>query len=241
MTASRPPLIEFKNAAVGYGKAVVLRDVSLQVNPGDFLGILGHNGSGKTTLLRTLLGLIPCVKGKFAARGEHGGMPRFGYVPQKEKLDPIYPLTARAVATMGSYRQFDLWSRIKGSRRQSLVEETLRECGASELASKMYSELSGGQRQRVLIARALAAEPDLLILDEPLSGIDITTQHAILRLLKRLKEQKGLTILMVSHRVQAEKGLFTHIAWVDEGVVEVGPAAAMLSAGKVSEVFRMEL
>jgi ABC-type Mn2+/Zn2+ transport system ATPase subunit len=236
-----PPLVEFKGAAVGYGKTIILRDVDLQVRSGDFLGILGHNGSGKTTLLRTLLGLIPVVKGRFAARGAHGGGPRFGYVPQKEKLDSIYPLTAEAVAAMGSFRRFDLWSRLRGSQRTDLVRAALKECDALEFSRRMYSELSGGQRQRVLIARALAAEPELLILDEPLSGIDITTQHAILRLLKRLKDERGLTILMVSHRVQAEKSLFTHIAWVDEGRVDVGPADAMLSAGKVSEVFRMEL
>lgn len=238
---TRPPLLEFKGATVGYGRTAILKDVDLEVRHGDFLGILGHNGSGKTTLLRTLLGLIPVVKGRFAARGSHGGAPRFGYVPQKEKLDPIYPLTARAVAEMGGFRRFDLWSRLRGSRRSERVRAALKECGAHEFEHKMYAELSGGQRQRVLIARALAAEPELLVLDEPLSGIDITTQHAILKLLKRLKDEKGLTILMVSHRVQAEKDLFTHIAWVDEGRVEVGPAAAMLSAGKVSEVFRMEL
>lgn len=232
------PLIEFKGATIGYGKTVILRDVSLQVNAGDFLGILGHNGSGKTTLLKTLLGLIPCVKGRFTAQDRDGGPPRFGYVPQKEKLDAIYPLTAQAVASLGSYRRFEFW---RGREHKRLISEALKECGAAEFSRKMYSELSGGQRQRVLIARALAAQPHLLILDEPLAGIDITTQHAILALLKRLKEHHGLTILMVSHRVQAEKDLFTHIAWVDEGRVEVGPAQAMLSGGKVSEVFRAEL
>lgn len=235
------PLVEFRNASVGYGKAIILRDVSLQVNPGDFLGILGHNGSGKTTLLKTLLGLIPCLKGRYEAHGARGDAPRFGYVPQKERLDPIYPLTAYAVAALGSYRHFDLWARLRRQSREELVRRSLKECGALELSRKMYSELSGGQRQRVLIARALAAQPDLLILDEPLSGIDITTQHAILHLLKRLKEEHGLTILMVSHRVQAEKTLFTHIAWADNGRVEVGPAEQMLSAGRVSEVFRAEL
>src|SRR5579885_2495665 len=115
--SERHPLVEFKGASVGYGKTVILKDVNLAIKPGDFLGILGHNGSGKTTLLRTLLGLIPVVKGKFVTRGEHGGLPRFGYVPQKEKLDPIYPLTSRAVAEMGSFRRFDLWSRLRSSRR----------------------------------------------------------------------------------------------------------------------------
>jgi ABC-type Mn2+/Zn2+ transport system ATPase subunit len=235
-----PALVEFKGASIGYGKSVVLKDVGLQVRSGDFLGVLGYNGSGKTTLMRTLLGLIPALKGRFILRG--GGVPpRFGYVPQKEKLDPIYPLTAHAVAAMGTYRSFDFWGRLRGSRQAAHVRAALKECGAHELEHKMYSELSGGQRQRVLIARALAAQPELLILDEPLAGIDITTQHSVLRLLKKLKDERGLTIVMVSHRVQAEKDLFTHIAWVDGGKVEVGTAADMLSAGRVSEVFKEEL
>jgi len=239
--SEKPPLVEFKGAAIGYGSAVILRDVNLQVRHGDFLGVLGYNGSGKTTLMRTLLGLIPALKGRFAARGAAGGSPRFGYVPQKEKLDSIYPLTALAVAAMGGYRSFDLLSRLRGSRQNAHIRSALKECGAQELAPEMYSELSGGQRQRVLIARALAAQPELLILDEPLAGIDITTQQAVLKLLKRLKEEHALTIVMVSHRVQAEKDLFTHIAWVDGGKVEVGAAKAMLSAGRVSEVFKEEL
>jgi ABC-type Mn2+/Zn2+ transport system ATPase subunit len=215
--------------------------VNLQIHAGDFLGVLGYNGSGKTTLMRTLLGLIPPLKGRFAARGAAGGPPRFGYVPQKEKLDAIYPLTARAVAAMGAYRSFDLLSRLRGSSQSAHVRDALKECGALEFAGAMYSELSGGQRQRVLIARALVAQPELLILDEPLAGIDIATQHAVLRLLKRLKDEHALTIVMVSHRVQAEKDLFTHIAWVDGGKVEVGAAKSMLTAGRVSEVFKEEL
>lgn len=236
-----PVLVDFKGASIGYGKSVVLRDVNLSVRSGDFLGVLGYNGSGKTTLMRTLLGLIPPLKGKFSARGEAGGAPRFGYVPQKEKLDPIFPLTAQAVAAMGTYRAFDLWGRLRGSRQMGHVRAALKECGALELSDKMYSELSGGQRQRVLIARALAAQPEVLILDEPLAGIDITTQQSVLRLLKRLKDERALTIIMVSHRVQAEKDLFSHVAWVDNGAVEVGTTKAMLSAGRVSEVFKEEL
>ena len=111
----------------------------------------------------------------------------------------------------------------------------------SPFARKRFSDLSGGQKQRVLLARALAAEPEILVLDEPLAGIDITTQHALLKLLKELKEKRRLTILMVSHRVSAEKALFTNIAWVDEGRVTTGSATEMLSKGRLSEIFKSEL
>ncbi|MDD5302712.1 MAG: metal ABC transporter ATP-binding protein [Elusimicrobia bacterium] len=235
------PLIRFKNASLGYGKTPILTKVDLDIVPGSFWGILGHNGSGKTTILKTMLGLIPCLRGELTGRGRLLGRPRFGYVPQKERLDPLYPLSARAVTAMGTYRKLDLLQRLRGAGHDDIVNRCLADCGATHLAERRLSDLSGGQKQRVLIARALAAGPEILVLDEPLAGIDITTQHALLTLLKDLKERHKLTILMVSHRVSAEKGLFTHVAWVDEGRVTTGPSAEMFASGKISEVFKSEL
>jgi len=235
------PLLRFKNASLGYGNTPLLTKVDFDVRPGSFWGILGHNGSGKTTLLKTVLGLIPCLRGEFSARGLLSGRPRYGYVPQKESLDPLYPLTARAVTAMGTYRKLELLRRLRGAGRGDLVKQCLADCGAANLAGRRFSDLSGGQKQRVIIARALAAEPEILVLDEPLAGIDITTQQALLKLLKELKARLGLTVLMVSHRVSAERGLFTDVAWVDEGRVATGHAGEMFSAGRLSEVFKSEL
>lgn len=240
-SASVQPLIHFKNASLGYGKTPILTKVDLDILPGSFWGILGHNGSGKTTVLKTMLGLIPCLRGELSEHGGLFGKPRFGYVPQKERLDPLYPLSARAVTAMGTYRKLDLLQRLRGAGHDDLVNRCLADCGATHLAERRLSDLSGGQKQRVLIARALAAEPEILVLDEPLAGIDITTQQALLTLLKDLKEQHKLTILMVSHRVSAEKGLFTDVAWVDEGRVTTGPSKEMFASGKISEVFKSEL
>ncbi len=230
------PLIRFKNASLGYGKTPILTKVDLDILPGSFWGILGHNGSGKTTILKTMLGLIPRLRGDLSGSGR-----RFGYVPQKERLDPLYPLSARAVTAMGTYRKLDLLERLRGAGHDDIVSRCLADCGATSLAERRLSDLSGGQKQRVLIARALAAEPEILVLDEPLAGIDITTQQSLLTLLKDLKERHKLTILMVSHRVSAEKGLFTDVAWVDEGRVTTGPSKEMFASGKISEVFRSEL
>ncbi|MBI3553211.1 MAG: metal ABC transporter ATP-binding protein [Elusimicrobia bacterium] len=235
------PLLRFKNASLGYGSTAVLHGVNFEAAPGSFIGILGHNGAGKSTVLKTLLGLIPALKGEFHARGTHFGKPRYGYVPQKEKLDAIYPLTAYEVAAMGTYRGLELMARLRGLGHKDLIRRSLKQCGALELSDKRYSDLSGGQRQRVLIARALAAEPELLVLDEPLAGIDVTTQSALLKLFETLKEQKDLTVLMVSHRIQREKDLFSHVAWVGDGKVESGPTAEMLSAGKIMKIFEAEL
>ena len=238
---STHPLIEFKHASVGYGSRAVLTGVELSIQHGDFYGILGHNGSGKTTLLKTLLGLIPPVKGGFVARGLHGGAPRYGYVPQKEKLDAIYPLSAYEVAAMGAYRKVQLLQRLRGKSPEAHVRKCLKECGAYELANQRYSDLSGGQKQRVLIARALAAEPEVLVLDEPLAGIDITTQTALLELFGHFKKERKLTILMVSHRIQREKGLFTHVAWCEDGKVHAGTVEQMLSQESLAHIFESEL
>jgi ABC-type Mn2+/Zn2+ transport system ATPase subunit len=181
------PLLTLRDAAIGYA-APILRNVSLEIRHGEFWGFLGFNGSGKTTLLKTMLGLIPPLHGRCQAANR----PRFGYVPQKEKLDPIYPLTAHAVAALGTYRRFDPLGQLR-RRHRDLVLHCLREAGALELADRRYSELSGGQRQRVLIARAMAAEPELLMLDEPLAGIDIATQHSLL-------QDRKSTRLNSSHR-----------------------------------------
>lgn len=237
MNKEKEPLVRFAGASLGYGRRAVVTGADLSVHPGDFLGVLGPNGAGKSTILKTMLGLIRPLKGQVKLRGSAFGAPRFGYVPQKEKLDVIYPLSAREVAAMGTYRRFELLKRLRGKTHDDLVRHCLRECGALDLAERRYSDLSGGQRQRVLIARALAAEPELLVLDEPLAGIDVPTQKALLKLFKDFKERKNLTILMVSHRLQAERNLFTHIAWVADGKADFGPAEKMLAARHITEIF----
>jgi ABC-type Mn2+/Zn2+ transport system ATPase subunit len=141
---------------------------------------------------------------------------------------------------MGTCRRLELFARLRGRAHGDLVRRCLKQCGALELAEKRYSDLSGGQRQRVLIARALAAEPELLVLDEPLAGIDVTTQTALLKLFAELKEQSELTVLMVSHRISREKDLFTHVAWVGDGKVETGTTAHMFSGSKITKIFEAD-
>lgn len=234
-------LASCKDASFGYEKNAVLSGVSIELERGSFIGILGHNGSGKTTFLRSFLGLIPTLRGEIVFHTPQEAPPKFGYVPQKEKLDAIYPLSVYNVAKMGTCREFGIFERLRGINRRPLVESCLEDCGMLSHSKRPYSALSGGQKQRVLIARALAAEPEVLALDEPLSGIDITTQKSILELLKELKTRRHLTILLVSHRVQAEKDLFSHILWCDDGKASMGKADDMLAFGRAGEVFREEL
>lgn len=214
----------------------MLAGIELSIPAKSFVGILGHNGSGKTTLLKTVLGLVGCLKGRIVRHGS----PSFGYVPQKESLDPSFPVTAYDVAAMGRDRKFDLFARLR-LQRDPLVERCLASCGVSALAAEPYGDLSGGQRQRVLIARALAAEPDVLALDEPLAGVDVTTQRSLIKLLGELKAERQLTVLMVSHGVRAVRELFTHAAWCEDGRVVFGPAEQVLAQGRARETFESEL
>ncbi len=235
------PLLRFEAATLGYPGRPVLTGVDFSAERGSFVGIFGPNGAGKTTILRTVLGLLSPLEGVLHFSGSPRRAPRFGYVPQKERLDAIYPLTAYEVAAMGTYRKVDLFRVLRRTDRARHIRECLRTCGALELAGRRYGDLSGGQRQRVLIARALAADPELLALDEPMAGIDIATQQSLLELLQGLKAAAKLTVLMVSHRIQVEKGLFSHIAWVDGGKAAFAPASEILARGPMSKAFRTEL
>ncbi len=193
---------------------------SLVVRPDEFVVLLGSNGSGKTTLLRGLLGFLPPLAGRVSRRE---GL-RVGYVPQRETLDPLYPLSALQVVRLGTWRDLPFW-RFAGARERSRAREALDACRVSELAARRYGELSGGQRQRVLLARALATDPELLLLDEPTAGVDPDAERGILELLRALRASKGLSIWMVTHHVHAIGGSADRTAVVSGGRVRFEEAA----------------
>src|SRR2546421_12902218 len=152
-------LLTLDHVAVGYGHHVVLPDINLALPRGSFTGLLGANGSGKSTLIKTILGILPALKGRFEFVPIDGRQPVLGYVPQRDTLDSIYLLSSFEVVLMGTC------GRVKPGRRVSSEEkgwahQCLRETGADQLSRRLFSQLSGGQKQRVLIARALATKPD---------------------------------------------------------------------------------
>ena len=197
-----------------------MRGASFAVRPDEFVVLLGSNGSGKTTLLRGLLGFLPPLAGRVTRRE---GL-RVGYVPQRETLDPLYPLTALQVARLGTWRDLPFW-RFAGANERARAREALHACQASDLASRRYAELSGGQRQRVLLARALATDPDLLLLDEPTAGIDPEAERGILALLHGLRDARGLSVWMVTHQLHAIGDDADRTAVVSNGQVQLEEAA----------------
>ncbi len=225
-------LIRFSGASIGYNGSPVLEAVNLEITRGSFVGVLGANGSGKSTLLKTVVGILPVLEGGLEFLM---GRPRFGYVPQRDTLDALYPLTAFEVALMGTYGRLDPLSFVRKEMRE-LTLEALAEVRAEGLAKRLFAELSGGERQRILIARALAADPECLVLDEPVAGIDHATVEVIMDLTSALHKRRGLTVVMVNHHILSLRGRADEIVWVSERKLVCGPADLMLSKEKIEEM-----
>jgi zinc transport system ATP-binding protein len=190
-----------------YGEVEALRDVSLHIDRGCNLGIIGPNGGGKTTLLKCLLGLLPGYTGSIRIMGldptevcKRGDV--VGYVPQHHDFEPRFPASVRQVIEMGLCGKVGLLGRPSREDRQR-VDELMEQVGISELAQRPIGDLSGGQRQRAFIARALIAGPKILLLDEPLVGVDLAGQTQFAELIQRLHQDLGLTVMIVSHDLRS--------------------------------------
>jgi ABC-type Mn2+/Zn2+ transport system ATPase subunit len=232
--------IKLENLSIGYDGSPVLSGISLTIAQGSFTGLLGANGSGKSTLIKTLLGILPPLGGQIRFSGQAARPPVFGYVPQRETLDPIYLLSSFEVVLMGACGRVRP-GRLLNKTEREWAHQCLRETGVDDLSRQRFSQLSGGQRQRVLIARALATKPDFLLLDEPTAGIDATATQAIMELLRRLHEQRRLTILMVNHDLAAVRKAVQEVIWLHQGKVLYGPVTDLLSREKIEEIMELEI
>ena len=203
---------------MGYEGKPVLAGLTFELPRERFTAVVGENGSGKTTLLKTLAGILPPVGGSVEMSGANGALPVLGYVPQRDSLDPLWPLSAFEVALMGTYGRLGA-GRAAREAEHRLTRECLAQAGAAELERKAFSVLSGGQKQRVLIARALATQPDILLLDEPTAGIDPETTVAVMEMLSRLHRERHLTILMVNHDLPLARKHTTDVLRVADGKV----------------------
>jgi zinc transport system ATP-binding protein len=208
-------LVELDDVAVGYGGPAVVRDVTLSIEAGETVVILGANGSGKSTLVRGILGLADIEHGTvrlFGAPAEHfGDRWRIGYVPQRTSIAGVLPASVGEVVMSGRLPRLGLAGRLRPADREA-VRRAIETVELTEHTTRPVAELSGGQQRRVTIARALAAEPDLLILDEPTAGVDAENQARLATPLERLRSM-GTTIVVVAH----EAGPVAHL--IDRAVV----------------------
>ena len=207
------PVIQIRNLQVSLQDQIILEDIDLNVRSGDFYAIIGPNGAGKTTLIRAILGLVPIDSGDillFSRPADPRSRSRIGYVPQYQVFDFRFPITVREMVLTGrSGRLPHLWSRYSATDHAA-AERALSRISAISLRDKMIADLSGGERQRVLIARALAGEPDILILDEPTVFVDAPTEEYFYDLLSSLSRE--LTILMITHDIGVVSRYVSHVA-----------------------------
>ncbi len=235
-------ILTLNNVTVGYGRHVVLSGVNLAFTRGTLYGLLGTNGSGKSTLLKTIAGIVPPLAGKaeFNLDGASGSSRGavLGYVPQRETLDSAFLLSAFEVALMGVCGRVGPGRMIPAAEREH-VRRCLAQTECESFAHSPFSRLSGGQRQRVLIARALASRPEFLLLDEPTAGIDAAATQAIMELLRKIKAQQRITIVLVNHDLALMRRYVEQVVWVRNGTVLSGPVGEMLSREKIEELMEL--
>ncbi len=234
-----PPLIKLENVSFAYDDQVVLEDISLEINAGDFLAILGPNGSGKSTLLRLILGLLRPKRGSIYLFGQE--ISRFkewwrlGYVPQRATyhVDPVFPISVKEVVEMGrlSRKKFP---RFFDQRDHQAVLKALGQVGMEKFLYRRISELSGGQQQRVFIARAIVSEPEVLLLDEPTTGVDAVTQERFYDMLAELNTQ-GLTIVIVTHDIGIVNRHVRQVACLNKRLVYHGTHEEFCSSPRLLE------
>ncbi|GAA1894493.1 metal ABC transporter ATP-binding protein [Lapillicoccus jejuensis] len=222
------PVLRLRDAAFGYGDRPVVAHVDLTVSPGEVVAVLGPNGSGKSTIVRGVLGLTDHLGGDVelfgVPRREFRQHTRVGYVPQRHTLSASVRATVREIVATGRLGHQGLLARLSRTDKQ-VVDRALDTVGLADRWAADVSTLSGGQQRRVLIARALASEPDVLLMDEPTAGVDAANQHVLADVLDRLAAG-GTTMLLVTHELEAFRDVVTHVVVVDLGrVTWQGPAA----------------
>jgi zinc transport system ATP-binding protein len=219
--------IRFAETWFSYNSEPVVRDINFLITPGEFAAILGPNGSGKTTLMKLALGLIKPTSGQVLLFGEPADKftdwHRVGYVPQRtQATESRFPASVREIVNFGSYTGFSPLTIFK-RRDSSRVDEAMEMAGITHLASRRVSDLSVGQQQRMLIARSLVRRPDLLVMDEPVAGLDAAGEEQFHTMIRRLNRDLGITIVMVTHDIGAVMREATTIACINRDIVFHGP------------------
>ncbi len=223
--------ITCENVTLGYGGSAIAEHVSFSVSEGDYLYIVGENGSGKTTLMKTLLGLTSPISGRIVY-GDGLRQNEIGYLPQQTLVQRDFPASVREIVLSGCQGRMGI--RPFYSRgEKNLADENIRRMGIADLADRCYRELSGGQQQRVLLARALCATRKVLLLDEPVSGLDPSAMQQMYQLIRELNEE-GITIIMISHDLEAARTQASHILHIGHTIF-FGERDDFFLPGKMNE------
>lgn len=229
--SNNAPPIEVHDLTVAYRKKPVLWDIDFSLPEGQLIGMVGPNGAGKSTLIKAIMGLLPLSSGFVKIYGKPLETQRelIGYVPQRESVDWDFPTDALDVVTMGRYGKLSLFGRPSKEDKE-IAMDALEKVGLADFARRQISQLSGGQQQRVFLARALAQDAVIYLMDEPFSGVDAATEKAIIELLGELKD-KGKTLLVVHHDLNTVAEYFDWVMLLNLRLIKLGP---------VKEIFNNE-
>ena len=237
-------LLEARGVSYAYGRTQVLEQVDLQVRAGEFVALVGPNGSGKSTLLKVLLGTLPPQGGTVRLFGappaRFGDRSRIGYVPQRPVLDSEVPATVEEIVAAGRLARRGWWRPLRREDREE-VAHALASVGLDDLSGRPLNELSGGQQQRAFIARAFASEPDLLLLDEPIAGIDAVSQRRFRDSVTHLIHEHGAGVLLVSHELSAVAQELDRVIVLKQRVLFDGPPSELSGSGVSLGVHRDDL
>lgn len=209
------PLLTVKDLSLGYDSCEIIKNLNFSVNEGDYLSIVGENGSGKTTLMKTLLHLQKQLSGQIIVSDELKAN-EIGYLPQQTPVQKDFPASVKEIVLSGCQSRMGLRP-FYGKKEKDLAEKNMRLMGISDLGKRCYRELSGGQQQRVLLARALCATRKLLLLDEPVAGLDPKVTQEMYETIKDLNSH-GITIIMISHDISASLTYSSHILHIGKSV-----------------------
>jgi zinc/manganese transport system ATP-binding protein len=235
-------VVELDRVTVPVRDRAVLADVTLSIADGEFIGVLGPNGAGKTTLMRALLGLARPSSGTIRVFGRppRRGDPQIGYLPQLRTVIP--DLRMRGFDFIASSLHGERWGVAATSRTdRRMIAETLTQVGATALADRPLSEMSGGERQRLLLAQALMGQPRLLLLDEPLIGLDPRYQEAVITLVRRISRERRITVLFSAHELNQLLGAIDRVLYLGGGQAVLGTVAEVVTAPVLSRLYQADI
>ncbi|HEX9117458.1 MAG TPA: metal ABC transporter ATP-binding protein [Anaerolineae bacterium] len=236
-----PAHLEVEGLGVVYGSRPVLCDISFQVPEGTRVAVVGPNGAGKSTLFKAMVGLVPAHSGRVLVHGLPFGQHQdcVAYVPQREEVDWRFPVSVSDVVMMGRYGQLG-WLRRPGLADRRIVARALEQMNLTALAGQPIGELSGGQQQRAFLARALAQEPHILLMDEPFTGVDIATQEATLALLDDLRDHQ-VTVMVSTHDLTLAAERFDQVLLLNRELIAYGTSAVAFRPDMLSKAFGSQL
>ena len=229
--------LEIENACVYYGKNPALKNITFNVEEGQNIALIGPNGAGKSTLFKALVGLLPLDSGRIFIHGLPAGHHKdcVAYVPQKEEIDWLFPITVLEVVMMGRYSKIGKFKK-PAKKDIDIVYESLNQMGINDLALSKISELSGGQQQKVFIARAIAQEPHILLMDEPFTGVDMSTKETILTFLDNSKKS-NVTVIVATHDLNMAAKNFENILLLNKEIIAYGSSSEVFTQKNLNMAF----